>query len=72
MTIHNEPGPPRFVGMPELSRRLCLQKSAIYEMFASGELTRVKLGKKKTVVLEEELSALIQRKFQEASPKVSA
>ena len=72
MTIDNQPAPPRFVDMAEISRRLCLQKSAIYELFYAKELTRVKLGKKKTVVLEEELNGYIQRKFQEASQVVSA
>ena len=72
MTIDNEPQLPRFVDMRELERRLCLKSSAIYEMFARGELTRIKLGPKKTVVLEQELSALIQRKFQEARQRVSA
>jgi predicted DNA-binding transcriptional regulator AlpA len=38
VNIDNEPKPPRFVDLPELSRRLCLQKSAIYELFASGEM----------------------------------
>lgn len=72
MTIDDEPKLPRFVDMPELQRRLCLKSSAIYELFASGELTRVKISPKKTVVLEEELSGFIQRKFQEARQQVSA
>lgn len=72
MTIDNELAPPRFVDMPEICNRLSVQKSSVYVMFKNGDLTPVKLLPKKTVVLEEELSALIQRKFQEASQKVSA
>jgi predicted DNA-binding transcriptional regulator AlpA len=64
--IDNEPKLPRFVDLPELSRRLCLQKSAIYELFASGELQRIKLTPKKTVVLEADLDSFIQRKVAEA------
>lgn len=66
MFIDNEPKPPRFVDMPELTRRLCLQKSAIYGLFASGELQRIKLTPKKTVVLEADLDSFIQRKVAEA------
>ena len=66
MNIDSDPKPPRFVDMPELSRRLCLQRSAIFELFANGELTRVKLTPKKTVALESEVDAFIQRKFAEA------
>lgn len=66
MNIDKEPKPPRFVDLPELSRRLCLQKSAIYELFASGELQPIKLTPKKTVVLEADLDSFIQRKVAEA------
>jgi predicted DNA-binding transcriptional regulator AlpA len=64
--IDSEPKPPRFIDMKELSQRLCLQRSALFELFASGELTRVKLTPKKTVALESEVDAFIQRKFAEA------
>lgn len=66
MIIDNEPKPPRFVDMPELSRRLCLQRDAIFSLFANGELTRIKLSPKKIVVLVSEVDAFIQRKFAEA------
>ncbi|WP_277981360.1 helix-turn-helix transcriptional regulator [Sphingomonas phyllosphaerae] len=71
MLIDTEPKPPRFVDLPELSRRLCLQKSAIYELFASGELQRIKLTPKKTVVLEADLDRFIQRKVAEARQVVA-
>lgn len=63
---------PRFVDISELSHRLCLQKSAIYELFSSGELTRVKLGRKKTVVLESDVTDFINRKVAEARAKAAA
>lgn len=61
-----EPAPPRFCDLAEVGRRLCLKKSAIYELFARGQLTRVKLSPERTVVLEAELSAFIERKHAEA------
>lgn len=63
---------PRFVDIAELSHRLCLQKSAIYELFNSGELTRVKLGRKKTVVLESDVTDFINRKVAEARAREAA
>ena len=56
----------RFLDLPEISSRLCLKKSAIYELFNSGELTRIKLSPKKTVVTEADLESFIDRKVAEA------
>ena len=62
-----EPKPPRFVKLADASKRLGLGRTAIFDLFNKGELTRVKLSERKTVVLEQELSDYIQRKFDEAS-----
>ena len=72
MIIDNEPLYPRFVDLSELSYRLCLQKSAIYELINSGELTRIKLGRKKTVFLESDVTAFINRKVAEARQQIAA
>jgi predicted DNA-binding transcriptional regulator AlpA len=70
--IDNEPKLPRFVDLTELSFRLSLQRSAIYALFRAGELTPIKLLPKKTVCLEEEVSAFIQRRFDEARQQAAA
>jgi predicted DNA-binding transcriptional regulator AlpA len=72
MTIDNEQKLPRFVDLNELSQRLCLQKSAIYELFNTGELTRIKIGRKKTVVLESDVTDFINRKVAEARQHIAA
>jgi predicted DNA-binding transcriptional regulator AlpA len=72
MNIDSEPKYPRFLDLTEVSLRLCLKTSSIYELFNSGELVRVKLGRKKTVVLESDVTDFINRKVAEARQKIAA
>lgn len=72
MDIDSDVAPPRLLDLKEASKRLGLQRSAIYELFASGQLTKVNITPRKTVVLEAELSQLILRRFNEARQRKAA
>jgi predicted DNA-binding transcriptional regulator AlpA len=58
--------PPRFVDIDEAKRQLCLGTTAIYELLKTGELRRVKIGRK-TVLLQQDLWDFMRRKVAEAS-----
>lgn len=53
----------RFIGLPELSHRTSLKKTALYELVKKGELKPLKLGRK-TVFLESEVIAWMDSKLQ--------
>lgn len=53
----------RFIGVPELSHRTSLKKTALYELVKKGELKPLKLGRK-TVFLESEVIAWMESKLQ--------
>lgn len=57
--------PPRFVDVDEAKRQLCLGTTAIYAFMKTGELRRVKLGRK-TVLLQKDIDAFVERKVAEA------
>ncbi|WP_101900092.1 helix-turn-helix transcriptional regulator [Legionella sainthelensi] len=51
----------RFIGFPETSYRMCLGKTALYELIKRGELKPIKLGRK-TVFLESEIIGWVNNK----------
>ncbi|MGL5837032.1 MAG: helix-turn-helix transcriptional regulator [Sphingorhabdus sp.] len=57
----------RFITIDEAKAQLCLSTASIYNMFNSGELRKVKLGRK-TVLLASDIQSFIQRKTAEATP----
>lgn len=60
-----EPSPPRFVDVDEAKRLLCLSTASIYNLMNAGQLRKIKLGRK-TVFLQSDLDAFIERKVAEA------
>ena len=72
MEIDTDVSPPRLLDLKQVSTRLGLQRSAIYELFASGQLTKVNVTPRKTLVLEAELSRLILQRFNEARQRQTA
>lgn len=65
MSIAEQPSP-RFVDVDEAKRQLCLGTTALYAFMKTGELRRVKLGRK-TVFLQADIDAFVERKVAEAS-----
>ena len=72
MKVDSNVAPPRLLNLKQVSTRLGLQRSAIYELFASGQLTKVHISPRKTLVLEAELSELILKRFSEARQRQDA
>lgn len=64
MTIA-EQTPARFVDVDEAKRQLCLSTASIYNLMKSGELRKIKLGRK-TVFLQHDLDLFVERKVAEA------
>ena len=60
-----ETSPARFVDVDEAKRQLCLSTASIYNLMNAGDLRKIKLGRK-TVFLQSDLDAFIQRKVAEA------
>jgi len=71
VSIDDNPPLPRFVEISEAMRLTTLGRSAIYNYIDTGELRRVKLGKK-VVFLEQDLRDFMQRKVSEARQPVRA
>lgn len=71
MSVDDDVKPPRLIGVEEIGDRLCLRQSAVYALFATGALTRIKVSPKRTVALESEVTAFIQRKVAEARQVVA-
>ena len=55
-------GNPRLIALPEVSRIICLKKTAIYQLIAAGELRPVKLGRK-TVFVESEVIDFVESRI---------
>lgn len=62
---------PRLVELQEAMRLTTLGRSAIYNLIETGELRRIKLGKK-VVFLEQDVRDFINRKVDEACQPVAA
>jgi excisionase family DNA binding protein len=62
-----EPPLPRLVTVDEAKKLLCLGTTAIYELMKTGELRRIKIGRK-TVLLASDIQIFINRKVAEAAP----
>ncbi len=62
-----EPPLPRLVTVDEAKKLLCLGTTAIYELMKTGELRRIKIGRK-TVLLVSDIQSFINRKVAEAAP----
>jgi excisionase family DNA binding protein len=71
MTPLTEPDAPRFVTVDEAKKLLCLGTTAIYDLINTGELRRIKIGRK-TVFLASDVTAFINRKVAEADARVAA
>jgi excisionase family DNA binding protein len=66
--MHSEEPPlPRLVTVDEAKKLLCLGTTAIYELMKTGELRRIKIGRK-TVLLASDIQSFINRKVAEAAP----
>lgn len=58
---------PRLVTVEEAKKMLCLGTTAIYDLMKTGELRRIKIGRK-TLFLASDIAAFINRKVAEATP----
>ena len=56
-----------FVTVEDAKRQLCLGTTSIYNLMKTGELRKIKLGRK-TVFRASDIQAFIQRKAAEAAP----
>lgn len=63
----DEPPLPRLVTVEEAKKMLCLGTTAIYDLMKTGELRRIKIGRK-TLFLASDIAAFINRKVAEATP----
>jgi len=55
----------RFISVDEAKQQLCLGTTSIYDFINSGQLRRIKLGRK-TVFLQSDVEAFMLRKVAEA------
>ncbi|MBA4056703.1 MAG: hypothetical protein C0490_18460 [Marivirga sp.] len=53
---------PRFIDVPETTKKTCLGKTKLYELINAGELLPIKLGRK-TVFSEQEVNSWIEKQI---------